>query len=392
MLGSVHTTGGSNASEGLYFSAVMDIFRELQHHPGLRVGVSLFEIYGGKLYDLFNDRQLVKCLEDAQGQIHFRGLSERKLKSPYDVMGWIHEGSSKRSTGTTSRNADSSRSHAVLQLHLRRISDDSEFSRMTVIDLAGSERGADTSAACRTTRIEGAEINTSLLALKEVIRALAKGDSISHVPFRGSKLTQVLKESFVGSNCRSVMIACVSPNIGNCEQTLNTLRYANRVKERNPETGETTTDAVIMYPGESTASQTLSDSENRVLDELLSSNRSLQQNVTSTHSLQPAVHPEILMENPLHAANELIESHRQSMEDVLGLNQVEMRLSMESDVCTEEYLRTVEKLHSEQLQICQNLRQRIGAYRRARAAVVGGTDDLVHDGDTDDESVEDLRD
>ena len=109
--------------------------------------------------------------------------------------------------------------------------------RLTFIDLAGSERGADTSKESRATRLEGAEINTSLLALKEVIRALATGDSMSHIPFRGSKLTQVLKESFVGKNSRSVMVACIAPNISNCEHTLNTLRYADRVKERNAETG-----------------------------------------------------------------------------------------------------------------------------------------------------------
>lgn len=109
--------------------------------------------------------------------------------------------------------------------------------RFSFIDLAGSERGADTSNASKATRLEGAEINTSLLALKEVIRALATGGSMTHIPFRGSKLTQVLKDSFVGENSRCCMVACISPDIGNCEQTLNTLRYADRVKERNSETG-----------------------------------------------------------------------------------------------------------------------------------------------------------
>ncbi|KAJ6722094.1 KINESIN-LIKE PROTEIN [Salix viminalis] len=76
-------------------------------------------------------------------------------------------------------------------------------------------------------RIEGAEINKSLLALKECIRAL-DNDQI-HIPFRGSKLTEVLRDSFVG-NSRTVMISCISPNAGSCEHTLNTLRYADRVK------------------------------------------------------------------------------------------------------------------------------------------------------------------
>merc|ERR1711991_821099 len=99
---------------------------------------------------------------------------------------------------------------------------------MSFIDLAGSERGADTANNSKQTRIEGAEINKSLLALKECIRALDQNHS--HKPFRGSKLTQVLKESFIG-NSRTVMIANISPNSKSCSNTLNTLRYANRVKE-----------------------------------------------------------------------------------------------------------------------------------------------------------------
>ncbi|KAL0354683.1 UNVERIFIED_CONTAM: Kinesin-like protein KIN-13B [Sesamum radiatum] len=93
--------------------------------------------------------------------------------------------------------------------------------------LAGSERGADTTDNDKQTRMEGAEINKSLLALKECIRALDNDQG--HIPFRGSKLTEVLRDSFVG-NSRTVMISCISPNSGSCEHTLNTLRYADRVK------------------------------------------------------------------------------------------------------------------------------------------------------------------
>ena len=104
-------------------------------------------------------------------------------------MQLMEAGSANRSTGTTSKNADSSRSHAVLQLSLknnRGRKAGAEHGRLTFIDLAGSERGADTSQASRATRLEGAEINTSLLALKEVIRALATGDSLSTFPFVGA--------------------------------------------------------------------------------------------------------------------------------------------------------------------------------------------------------------
>jgi kinesin family protein 2/24 len=99
---------------------------------------------------------------------------------------------------------------------------------MSFIDLAGSERGADTVEQKKQTRIDGAEINKSLLALKECIRALDLDKK--HLPFRGSKLTQVLKDSFTG-NSKTTMIANVSPANSCCENTLNTLRYADRVKE-----------------------------------------------------------------------------------------------------------------------------------------------------------------
>ena len=91
----------------------------------------------------------------------------------------------------------------------------------------------DTTHADRQTRMEGAEINKSLLALKECIRALYHEQD--HTPFRGSKLTQVLKDSFTG-NGRTVMVVTISPNMGNCEHTLNTLRYGYRVKEIGKDT------------------------------------------------------------------------------------------------------------------------------------------------------------
>lgn len=104
-----------------------------------------------------------------------------------------------------------------------------EIGRFSFIDLAGTERGADTlNCKERERRQEGAEINKSLLALKECIRGLDQGKT--HVPFRGSKLTEVLRDSFVGE-CRTVMIGAISPCIESVEQSLNTLRYTALVRE-----------------------------------------------------------------------------------------------------------------------------------------------------------------
>lgn len=295
-----NTSGGGSlefnpSNLGLYYMAALDLFQAITT-PGYEdfdIAVSLFEIYGGKLFDLLNDKNHIKCLEDSKGKVNFPGLTQHAVDTADELMDLIECGGRNRATGCTSRNSDSSRSHAVLQLHIQL--QGKEHSRLTFIDLAGSERGADTATASRATRLEGSEINTSLLALKEVIRALAKGDSMVHVPFRGSKLTQVLKESFVGQHGRSVMIACVSPNIGNVETTLNTLRYADRVKERHSETGAlpntgvggsgsgSNTTNVVAPPSQSSSSSltqllqngscqnSLGSNTSDVLDDLLSS-------------------------------------------------------------------------------------------------------------------------
>lgn len=142
-------------------------------------------------------------------------------------MDIIHAGLQCRTSGQTGANEESSRSHAILTFSIKHTG--KLFSKMSFIDLAGSERGADVIDTGKKTKQDGAEINKSLLALKECIRALDRAGK-QHLPFRGSKLTQVLKDSFLG-NSKTTMIANVSPALSCCEPTLNTLRYADRVKE-----------------------------------------------------------------------------------------------------------------------------------------------------------------
>lgn len=200
---------------------------------GFQLWLSFFEIYGGKLFDLLNDRSKLCMREDGRQQVCIVGLKEFQIFDLETLKDYIERGSSSRSTGTTGANEESSRSHAILQLSIKQASDTNAkklpqmVGKLSFIDLAGSERGADTTDNDRQTRLEGAEINKSLLALKECIRALDSDQG--HIPFRGSKLTEVLRDSFVGDS-RTVMISCISPSSGSCEHTLNTLRYADRVK------------------------------------------------------------------------------------------------------------------------------------------------------------------
>uniref|UniRef100_A0A3B3YXL2 Kinesin-like protein n=1 Tax=Poecilia mexicana TaxID=48701 RepID=A0A3B3YXL2_9TELE len=235
--GKTHTMGGDfsgknqDCSKGIYALAARDVFQMLKKANykklDLQVYATFFEIYSGKVFDLLNRKAKLRVLEDGKQQVQVVGLQEKEVKCTEDVLKLIEVGNSCRTSGQTSANAHSSRSHAVFQIILRRKG--KMHGKFSLIDLAGNERGADTSSADRQTRLEGAEINKSLLALKECIRAL--GRNKPHTPFRASKLTQVLRDSFIGENSRTCMIATISPGMTSCENTLNTLRYANRVKE-----------------------------------------------------------------------------------------------------------------------------------------------------------------
>ena len=258
-----------NYDRGIYEYACKDVFRKIEEKleddtdTQYLLSLCFFEIYGGKVYDLFNDRNKVSMLEDKNGDMQILGLKEIPVETYDDLQELLILGSQVRTTGSTEANPDSSRSHAIFQMTLYtypKRGSDSKYSdpafllqqqhvgigsssndtyglnihgRFLLIDLAGSERGEDTGNISRQARIEGAEINKSLLALKECIRALhmaRKSDNVNHVPFRGSKLTQILRDSLVGKNSKSVMVATISPSSKSCDHSLNTLRYANRIK------------------------------------------------------------------------------------------------------------------------------------------------------------------
>ncbi|CAF3287970.1 unnamed protein product [Rotaria socialis] len=268
--GKTFTMGGdvssakTDYSHGIYAQTARDIFHRLslpQHRSSVEIFVTFYEIYCGKVFDLLNNKKRLRVLEDQKGLVQVCDRKEQQVKSVQDVLNIIQHGMSIRTSGTTAANSNSSRSHAILQIILKtstpisvhtNVSASSssssssrnnnhnnpavprrivkEVGKMSLIDLAGSERGKDTASGDRLQRMEGSEINKSLLALKECIRALGRGDG-SHVPFRGSTLTKVLRDSFIGDKSKVCMIAMVSPTHSDVENTMNTLRYADRVKE-----------------------------------------------------------------------------------------------------------------------------------------------------------------
>ena len=219
--------GNRRQIPGLYLLAAYDIFTLLQNYKGFSIWVSFYEIYCGKLYDLLNERKILTAREDGKQNICIGGLTEKNAEDINILMQIIEWGLNIRTCGVTGANADSSRSHGIIQIKIKDLNN-KDYGKISFIDLAGSERAADTIDVNKQTKFDGAEINKSLLALKECIRALDQDKK--HTPFRGSKLTLVLRDSFIG-NCKTLMIANISPALTCSEHTLNTLRYASRVKE-----------------------------------------------------------------------------------------------------------------------------------------------------------------
>ena len=201
--------------------------------------VSFFEIYLGLLYDLLNNRNKVQALEDKNQKVQIYGLTEQRVTSPEELKSIIDFANTVRTTHNTVTNETSSRSHAICNFVIKTQNNnyEKEYAKLSLVDLAGSERATETQSNDKNRLAEGADINKSLLALKECIRALdakKKGNIEQHVPFRNSKLTLVLRDSFLGKAdlCKIIMISCVSPSNHSANHSINTLRYSMRLKEK----------------------------------------------------------------------------------------------------------------------------------------------------------------
>ncbi|KFQ37507.1 Kinesin-like KIF18A, partial [Mesitornis unicolor] len=237
--GKTHTMLGTPEDPGVMYLTMMTLYNcmdQMKEDKICNVAVSYLEVYNEQIRDLLvNSRPLAVC-EDTQKGVVVQGLSLHQPKSAEEILQMLDYGNKNRTQHPTDVNASSSRSHAVFQIYLRQqdktasINKNVRIAKMSLIDLAGSERANVTNAKGARFR-EGTNINRSLLALGNVINALANPKSKKqHIPYRNSKLTRLLKDS-LGGNCRTIMIAAVSPSSMFYDDTYNTLKYANRAKD-----------------------------------------------------------------------------------------------------------------------------------------------------------------
>ena len=234
-----------DAEAGIISNSISDIFSLLESKKSslapfesYQVAVQFIEVYNEQVYDLLETSGgPLPLREDSErGVVVAAGAVEEPANSVGEVMGLLSLGNKNRKTEATMANLVSSRSHAVLQVivrHCKRSDCGRESvveSRLSLIDLAGSERASST--CNRGARLhEGANINKSLLALANCINALAERGSAkkTNVKYRDSKLTHLLKSSLEG-NCHLVMICNINPSHLTFEDSHNTLKYANRAK------------------------------------------------------------------------------------------------------------------------------------------------------------------
>ncbi|XP_069595870.1 kinesin-like protein KIF18A [Ranitomeya imitator] len=237
--GKTHTMLGSPGCPGVMYLTMMDLYDRIdsmKEEKVFNVAVSYLEVYNEQIRDLLANSGPLAVREDAQKGVVVQGLTLHEPKSAENILQLLDYGNKNRTQHPTDMNATSSRSHAVFQIYLRQqdksasINQNVRIAKMSLIDLAGSERASATNAKGERLR-EGTNINRSLLALGNVINALADPKTKKqHIPYRNSKLTRLLKDS-LGGNCHTIMIAAVSPSSLSYDDTYNTLKYANRAKD-----------------------------------------------------------------------------------------------------------------------------------------------------------------
>ncbi|VDN94729.1 unnamed protein product [Brugia pahangi] len=244
--GKSYTMMGTAENPGIIPRLCCSIFQKISELSSdslaFKVEVSYMEIYNEKVRDLLDPKKTNKNLKVREHKVlgpMVDGLSVLAVSSFEQIASLMEEGNKSRTVAATNMNTESSRSHAVFNIRLTQALTDTKngftgekMSKISLVDLAGSERAQKTGAVGKRLE-EGGNINKSLTTLGMVISALAERshpNGISKpkfIPYRDSILTWLLKDS-LGGNSRTVMIATVSPAADNYEETLSTLRYADR--------------------------------------------------------------------------------------------------------------------------------------------------------------------
>eukprot|EP00758_Cryptobia_borreli_P006063 Tbor_TRINITY_DN5069_c0_g2::TRINITY_DN5069_c0_g2_i1::g.14276::m.14276 len=240
--GKTYTMEGftNNDTRGLIPRATEEIFSYIhscrQKDIKFLVRASYLQIYNEVISDLLkplNKNLLVRHTN--QRGVYVEGLSEWVVRSPNDVYGLMERGCSLRATGTTKMSELSSRSHAMFMIIVEVMEGDEahpqsyKYGKLNIVDLAGSEKVRQTGVSGQRLE-ETKKINWSLHELGNVIAALTDvRRKEKHVPFRNSCLTRVLQDS-LGGNCKTTLIACISPSLDAYPESLSTLKFANRAK------------------------------------------------------------------------------------------------------------------------------------------------------------------
>ena len=313
-----HVSHGKNATMVCYgqtgtgktytLNGALEVLANFLENTAAVFSITFFEVHGKKCYDLLSDRKPVKLLSDENEQVHARGAKELKLASAStgEVMEVLRDALLLRSTMPTERNKLSSRSHAICCVRLYTRPDGSPVassnastvsltcdhatdssiennadevkaysSKLTIVDLAGSERNYETVSMTAADHRDSAEVNTSLMTLKDCFRKYhgcittatsrsmgASNEDIasgtlhkkkkrpvpySHAPYRNSALTRTLRECFIeGAQHRAVILACVSPTSADMLHTINSLEHVNLMSPRLAELKSTVTVEVPM--------------------------------------------------------------------------------------------------------------------------------------------------
>ncbi|GFO29443.1 kinesin-like protein, partial [Plakobranchus ocellatus] len=243
-----------DTQRGIIPRAFAHIFEttSLQQGTKFLIHASYLEIYNEEIRDLLGKDPKLKLdlKEHPEKGVYVNGLSLHPVHNVMECEQVMNKGWNNRSTGATLMNADSSRSHSIFTINMEIATQDEQgedhirAGKLNLVDLAGSERQGKTGATGDRLK-EATKINLSLSALGNVISALVDGKS-KHIPYRDSKLTRLLQDS-LGGNTKTMMVACLSPADNNYDETLSTLRYANRAKniKNKPKINEDPKDALL---------------------------------------------------------------------------------------------------------------------------------------------------